>query len=84
MNDPVDDAIKAAEAQPPAEVHQSVTVQISSTGRHVILSFPQDLTEAELFEFVGWASNQLRIGLAQERAKRGGGRIILPAGVLPS
>lgn len=80
--DPTDEAI-ASSAQPTEQLTQ-LTVTIASTGRHVVIAFPLDMTDGELLEVIGWAATNLRAALAQERAKGAGGRIILPHGVLPS
>lgn len=79
--DQLDQAIKAA-SEPTAEAHRQVTVTISTTGRHVVVSFPVDLTDSEALEFVGWVGSGLRQALAEERAQRTGPRLIVPAGIL--
>lgn len=81
QKDPIDEAIAATNA--PSEIHEQTTVTISSTGRHVVISFPQDMTESELFEFVGWSANQLRVALAQRRAQQAGPQLIVARGKLP-
>jgi hypothetical protein len=75
--DPVDAAIEAAQPQP-VRLRQ-VQVTIASSGRPFVLAIPEDLSEAELFEIVGWMSNDLRIGLAQQRSPAS--RIVVPGGV---
>jgi hypothetical protein len=80
MTDRIDAAIAAAK---PTEVHKQHTVTISSTGRHMVISRPQDMTEAELFECVGWMANNLRLALEQEAAQRRAGGILTPGGLVP-
>lgn len=78
--DPIQAAIDAS-ATPAVEEHEQVTITIASTGRHVGLSFPIDMTDAELFEFVGWASTNWRNVLLARKQQLAGGRIVLPTGV---
>lgn len=80
MKDPIKDAIKASE---PVEKHAQLNVTISSTGRHVGISFPVDMTDGELLEFVGWCGTNLRLSLAQERAKTPMGRLVVARGSVP-
>ena len=78
--DQIDQAIAAAEAPAP-EPLQQVTVTIASTGRHVVIAFPPDMTDAEALEFVGWVGTQLRIALAQQRASAAGPQLWTPPAV---
>ncbi len=79
--DPIEKAIAAA-GEAPAEAHRKVTVTIASTGRHIVLSFPLDMTDSEALEFVGWVGSSLRQALSDERAKRAGPQILVPAGMV--
>jgi hypothetical protein len=74
--DPIDKAVEAVDQ--PVQRMEQTTVTISSTGRQVVLALPVDMTEAELFEFVGWASTNLRVALGQRR-QGAGSRLIVPA-----
>jgi hypothetical protein len=76
------DAVAAAAAEPTAEEHRQVTVKIATTGRHVVISFPVDMTDSEALEFIGWLGSDLRQALAQERATRVGRGLIVPARLL--
>jgi hypothetical protein len=81
MADKIDAAIEAAAAEPP-EAHSQTTVRISSTGRHVVMSFPTDMTDQELLEFIGWLGASFRLGLIGERAKKESR--IVPVRVVPA
>lgn len=77
--DPIDAALAAAEAPTQvAMVERMVT--ISSTGRPVVVAYPQDVTDGELLEFVGWVGSRLLGELRAERLKKGG---LVIAGRLP-
>ena len=52
--------------QPPGETHEVVTVAIS-TGRHMVLSFPVDMTDGELLEMAGWIAVALRAHVTPKR-----------------
>jgi hypothetical protein len=57
MNDQIDQAIRSIAPPPPAEATLrmvEVPVQITSTGRPVILVLPADLTPAEIMDLTGW------------------------------
>ena len=69
MGDPVDEAITAAEQPRPIDMAQR-QVTISSTGRPFVFLHPVDMTEAELFEVVGWLSTGFRAELEQRRKQR--------------
>lgn len=75
--DPVDAAIEAAQPQP-VRLRQ-LQVTIASTGRPFVLAIPEDISEAELFEIVGWLAHDLRIALGQQRTPAS--RIVVPGGV---
>lgn len=76
--DPVDKAIAAASEQQAITLEQH-EVRIASTGRVVVLAFPPDMTEAELFEVVGWMANPLRMELQRRAmAQSGRPRLLLP------
>lgn len=79
--DPVDAAIAAAADQQPITLEQR-EVTIASTGRPVVIAFPPDMTEAELFELVGWMANPLRMELHRRRVTKLGTRT--PRLVLPT
>lgn len=74
--DQIDQAVKAA-SEAPAEAHRQVTVTIATTGRHVVVSFPVDMTDGEALEFVGWIGSGLRQALAEERAQHAGPRLVV-------
>jgi len=59
---------------------EQVTVTIATTGRPVVIGFPQDMTDSELLEFVGWCGQNLRVHLFQRRNAVAGGRIMGPNG----
>lgn len=80
--DPVDQAIAAAAEMQPITLEQR-ELTIASTGRPFVLAFPPDMTEAELFEVVGWMANNLRIHLAQRRQSAPAARLVLPTGPTP-
>jgi hypothetical protein len=73
--DQITEAIAAGGA---AEEHRQVTVTLSSTSRHVVISFPVDITDSELLEFTGWVGSSLRLGLAQDRVAS---RLIVPTSI---
>jgi hypothetical protein len=50
VTDRIDDAIAAVE---PIAMTQ-LQINLSSTGRPVMLAVPIDLTDSELIEFIGW------------------------------
>lgn len=66
--DPIDAAIAAAD-QPTVQMEQ-LTITISSTGRPFIITWPSDLSEAELFEVVGFLTTGLRGEVIKRAAKR--------------
>lgn len=68
MVDPVGAAVAAAEEK--VETHNQINLTISSTGRHVLLSHPVDMTDGELLELVGFLGSTLREALARDRASR--------------
>jgi hypothetical protein len=74
----LDDTVAAVTGTPTVQMEQ-VTVTIATTNRPVQIAYPLDMSDAELLEFVGWLSVQLRIHLAQRRAARPESRIVLPS-----
>lgn len=85
MGDQIDEAIAATEPiakAPPAEP-LTITVTIASTGRKVALTFPKDLTDSELLEFIGWEGTNLRVALANERAKGPASGLVIARQVPP-
>lgn len=66
MTDAVDQAIAAAEQPKPIDMAQR-QVTISTTGRPFVFLHPVDMTEAELFEVVGWMATGFRAELEQRR-----------------
>jgi hypothetical protein len=73
-SDPVDDAIAATGAPRPVEMENRKVI-IGSTGRPVLIAHPVDMTDAELFELVGWLVVALRGELAARRSS--GPRLVL-------
>jgi hypothetical protein len=72
----IDQAIAVAEkTQVPME---QVNVTIATTGRPVQITFPVDMTDSELLEFVGWCGQNLRVHLFQRRQSPAVGRLVLP------
>lgn len=67
---PIDAAIEAT--TPVVEVHHQVLITIESTGRHFNITFPPDLTPAELLEVVGWMTTKLS-GMLQPQLLGPGG-----------
>ena len=51
-------------AAPTQIVMDQVQLVIGSTGRAVMMAFPRDLTDAELFEVVAWLANPEGLRLA--------------------
>ena len=82
--DPIDDAIEAAASQPQQHTLVQVgPITIASTGRPFVLSLPEHMTEAELFEVIGWMATGLRAAIVKEQEQRRPS-IILARGPLPS
>lgn len=79
--DPIAKAIDASEK--PAVVMAQVNVTIASTGRPVVLGVPQDMTESELFELVGWMATSLRTAV-REQAGRRGPQLVVARGLPPT
>ena len=69
MADQVAEAIAATEQPQPIDMAQR-QVAISSTGRPFVFLHPVDMTEAELFEVVGWLATGFRAELEQRRRQR--------------
>lgn len=79
--DPIDAAIAAAEQpQPIPMVQRQLT--ITTTGRPFVLAHPEDLTEGELFEVIGWMATALRGELAKRHQRSPAARILVPSGVV--
>lgn len=57
------------------ENHQAKLLTLASSGRHVIFSFPRDLTDDELLDYLGWLLHGFRAGLPQSSP----GRVALKA-----
>lgn len=75
MSDPIDQAIAAAAA--PATVQLvEVKVQISSTGRPVIMAVPVDLDDGEIIELAAFVLVGLRPHIA--RTTSPASRLIVP------
>lgn len=79
--DQVGAAVKAveereAEAQS-VEEHAQVNLTITSTGRHVVFSYPVDLTDGELLEWIGFLGNNLRQALIAQRAAAAGPQLVV-------
>lgn len=81
--DKVDEAIASAEQVihlPPPRV-----IRIDSTGRHFAFSLPEDVTDSELFEIVGWLSTGYRMEQAHKRqVRQPGGKLWVPPGGKPA
>lgn len=75
MADKIKDAIAATQPRDDELVMAQQTVRIGSTGRPVILGYPEDLSDGELLELLGWMAIGLRQALADRRAKSVLGRI---------
>jgi hypothetical protein len=76
MSDPIDAAIGAVEST----VNMiGVDVRISSTGRQFTVGVPEDMTEAELLEMLGWLVTVLA-GTLKANRERGKTRILVPRG----
>jgi hypothetical protein len=82
--DPIAEAIKATDQRAAAEEHQQLTVTISSTGRHVVVSFPVDISDAEMLEFTGWWTQTARLAIQDNRVKGAASRLVVARGSLPS
>lgn len=67
--DAVDQAIASAEQPQPIDMAQR-QLTISSTRRPFVFLHPVDMSEAELFEVVGWLSTAFRAELEQRRKQR--------------
>lgn len=63
--DAIDQAIASAEQT--IRLPAPRIIEISSTKRHFAFSFPEDVTDAEIFEVVGWLSTGYR---AEQTARR--------------
>lgn len=70
MNDPIDQAIAAADAKMPELIQ--VPVRISSTGRPVILAVPEDLTDVEVIELGSFILVGLRRHIAASKQQASG------------
>jgi hypothetical protein len=75
MADLIDQAIAAA-AEPQTVQLIEVKVQISSTGRPVIMAVPVDLTDAEIIELGAFVLVGLRLHIARQLGPAS--RIIVP------
>ena len=81
--DPVDEAIAAAAAQPQQHtLVQLGPITIASTNRPFVISLPEHLTEAELFEIIGWMATSLRSAVVKEQEQRQPS-LVLVRGALP-
>lgn len=93
MVDKIDDAIAGVQASQdpgnaPGDESKRHTLTLTlerSGGRHVILNFPIDLSDAEVLEWMGFLGTQLAAAFAVERAKAAGTKIevvrSMPAGL---
>lgn len=55
----LEDKVKAAGIGLNEDHHQK-QLQLASTQRHIILSYPRDLTDEELLDFLGYLTHQFR------------------------
>lgn len=82
--DPIDEAIKAAAEQPQQHTLVQIgPITIASTGRPVVISIPEHMTEAELFELIGWMATGLRAAVLKDQEQRHPS-LVLARGPLPS
>lgn len=74
------EAIEAAiaAADQPTVAMAQLQVTIASTGRPFAMTFPADMTDAELVEVTGWMLTSVVGSLRAERARRSSGRLIIP------
>lgn len=77
--DPIDQAVEATQQV----LMLTIPVTIASTGRPAQLAIPRDITEAELFELVGWMSTAVRNSVIAEAQKRKGPQLVVAHGSLP-
>lgn len=76
--DPVADAIAATSTPADNQVKmEQTTVTIASTGRPMIIAYPQDMSDEELLEVLAWMAGPLR-GHLQQLKKGPASRIIVP------
>lgn len=45
------------------EPHYQKLLTLASSGRHIIISYPRDMTDVELLDFLGWTTHELRQSL---------------------
>lgn len=57
--DPIND-VKAEVAHLEDENHRQKLLTLASTNRHVILSYPADMSDGELLEFIGYLTHEFR------------------------
>lgn len=55
--------IKQAAAGFGNESHRQKLLTLASTERHIIMSYPQDMTDLELLDFLGYLTHQFRAEL---------------------
>jgi hypothetical protein len=70
-------AIAAAEKPPEVQLRQWAAT-IASTGRAAMILLPDDATDSEIAEFVGWVLGPVMNTYRAERAKSPGSRILVP------
>ena len=75
--DKVGKAIAAAD-QPAQVPMRQFAAQIASTGRQGIILLPEDATDGEIAEFVGWVLGPVMATYRAERAKSPASRILVP------
>lgn len=52
-------------AESTGERHRQKLLTLASTGRHIVVSFPDDLTDQELLDFLGYLTHEFRAQLPQ-------------------
>lgn len=81
VKDKVGAAIEAA-AQPAPEPMRQWGATIASTGRQAMILLPEDATDGEIAEFVGWVLGPVMATYRQERAQPRSGILVPPPGRL--
>lgn len=57
--DPID-LVRAEVGQLSNENHRQKLLTLASTHRHIVLSYPANLTDSELLEFIGYLTHEFR------------------------